>query len=366
MLENTADFQALFLAANPLMDVRAPIEFTKGAFPTAVNLPLIDDIERQKIGTCYKQQGQDAAIKLGHQLVAGPLKTARINAWAVFAQANPAGYLYCFRGGLRSQLVQQWLKDSAGIDYPRIIGGYKAMRNFLLNTTEKALASCDFVLLGGLTGTGKTQVLQQINNSLDLEGYANHRGSSFGKRITPQPAQIDFEHRLAIDLLKKQTAGQQQFVVEDEARMVGTCTLPLALYQGMQSYPLVWLEDSLENRVERILTDYVTSLCAEFCAVHGQEQGFELFAERMQLSLKNISKRLGGERYQRLATSMQRAFMEQKRSANVQLHRKWIKALLLEYYDPMYVFQCDSKAHRIEFRGTQTQVLEHLRYRSLK
>ena len=313
MRDNTSNYRDIFLNDVPMMDARAPVEFAKGAFPGVVNLPLMSDVERQKVGTCYKQQGQEAAIKLGHQLVSGAIKAERIAAWAAFARANPEGYLYCFRGGLRSQLTQQWLKDEAGIEYPRVIGGYKAMRTFLLETTEQAVAECDFVIVGGLTGTGKTEVLAQLDNSLDLEGHANHRGSSFGKRATPQPAQIDFENGLAIDILKKRAAGQQQFVLEDESRMVGSCNLPLVLHQGMQGYPLIWLEDSLAGRVERILGDYVVDLCAEFIAVHGQELGFALYAERLQQSLGNILKRLGGERHQRLAAIMQAALAEQER-----------------------------------------------------
>jgi tRNA 2-selenouridine synthase len=202
MRDNTDNYRELFLNDVPMMDARAPVEFLKGAFPGVVNLPLMTDTERQRVGTCYKQQGQEAAIALGYQLVSGATKDERIAAWAAFAQAHPQGYLYCFRGGLRSQITQQWLKSEAGIEYPRVIGGYKAMRSFLLDTTEQALAECGFQVLGGMTGTGKTDVLLQLSNSLDLEGHAHHRGSSFGRHVSPQPAQIDFENRLAIDSSK--------------------------------------------------------------------------------------------------------------------------------------------------------------------
>lgn len=358
MRDNSSNYRDIFLNDLPMMDARAPVEFSKGAFPGVLNLPLMDDSERQRVGTCYKQHGQDAAIALGHQLVSGQVKADRVAAWAAFAKANPHGYLYCFRGGLRSQITQQWLAE-AGIDYPRVIGGYKAMRTFLLETTQQAVAECDFVILGGLTGTGKTDVLVQLNNSLDLEGHANHRGSSFGKRASGQPAQIDFENRLAIDLLKQRARGTEQFVLEDEGRMVGSCTVPLALYQGMQQSPLVWLEDAFEDRVERILRDYVVNLCAEFIALHGEEEGFRLYAERLLQSLSNIQKRLGGERYQRLLTIMQIALDEQ-RSGAVALHRDWIAGLLREYYDPMYAYQRESKAARIEFAGDQTAVIAYL------
>ncbi|MFK8332927.1 tRNA 2-selenouridine(34) synthase MnmH [Pseudomonas sp. BJa5] len=366
MRDNSSDYRQLFLNDVPMMDMRAPVEFARGAFPAAINLPLMNDLERQKVGTCYKQHGQQAAIVLGHELVNGRSKDERIAGWAAFARANPEGYLYCFRGGLRSQIVQQWLREEAGIHYPKVVGGYKAMRNFLLQTTQGAVDECSFVLVGGLTGTGKTELLHTLDNALDLEGHANHRGSSFGKRATGQPAQIDFENGLAIDLLKKRARGIEQFVLEDEGRIVGSCAVPLELYQGMRHYPLVWLEDSFDSRVERILDDYVTQLCAEFVALHGDEHGFLRFAERLQQSMGNILKRLGGERYQRLSALLQQALDEQRRSGDVALHRAWISDLLSEYYDPMYAYQRDSKAERIEFSGDQIEVREYLRARAAR
>jgi len=363
MRGDTDDYRELFLRGAPLMDTRAPIEFGKGAFPGAVNLPLMTDIERQKVGTCYKQQGQDAAVALGHQLVSGRTKAARIEAWADFARAHPDGYLYCFRGGLRSQIVQQWLEDEAGIAYPRVAGGYKAMRGFLLDTVERALAECGFTVLGGMTGTGKTEVLRQLDGGLDLEGYAHHRGSSFGKHATAQPRQIDFENLMGIDILKKRAAGRERFVLEDESHAIGSCSVPANLFQSMQQYPVVWLEDSLENRVERILRDYVIDLCAEFVAIHGEEPGRERFGLRLRQSLDKIHKRLGGERHQRLAAIMDEALAEQARDGGVERHRAWIEELLTTYYDPMYAYQRKLKASRIVFAGDQRAVLEYLRGR---
>lgn len=363
MRDNCTDLRELFLDDVPLMDVRAPVEFEKGAFPQSFNLPLMNDLEREQVGTCYKQKGQQAAIELGHRLVCGQTKQARIDAWSAFARSHPTGFLYCFRGGLRSQLTQQWLKDEAGIEYPRVIGGYKALRTYLIDVTDAAVAECDFVLIGGLTGSGKTQVLTRLGNALDLEGHANHRGSSFGKHATPQPAQISFENALAVDILKKRAAGVTQFVLEDEGRVVGSRAIPLGLFRGMQQYPLVWLEERFELRVERILTDYVVDLCAEFIQVHGVEQGFSVFAARLRESLASIVKRLGGERYQRLAAIMDCALIEQEKSGTVDEHRGWIAGLLGEYYDPMYAFQRDSKGARIEFAGDHDAVLQYLQAR---
>lgn len=360
MRTNTEDFKTLFISAAPLMDVRAPVEFTRGAFPGAVNLPLMNDIERQKVGTCYKQKGQDAAIALGHQLVSGGTKAQRIALWAEFARAHPDGYLYCFRGGLRSRITQEWLKTEAGIEYPRVIGGYKAMRAWLLQELDQQLVSGRFVVVGGLTGSGKTDVLSSLTNAVDLEALANHRGSSFGKRVHAQPAQIDFENRLIINLLQRQDRGQTAFVLEDESRLIGSCALPLPLHYAMQTFPVVWLEDSFEARVERILRDYVVSLAAEFIDVYGQDDGFAHFAERLRNSLKNIIKRLGHARYAQIAGQLDVALGEHARCNEMGLHREWIRSLLNDYYDPMYASQQERKRDRIVFRGDQQAVIAWL------
>lgn len=359
MRDNTADYRALFLGQVPMMDVRAPIEFAKGAFPGVVNLPLMNDAEREAVGTCYKQHGQQAAIELGHQLVAGKVKAERIAAWADFARAHPDGLLYCFRGGLRSQIVQQWLRDEAGIDYPRVIGGYKEMRGFLLNTLADGARECRFQVLGGLTGCGKTELLRQLPHGLDLEGHANHRGSGFGRHPTGQPAQINFENALAVDLLQKRAAGIDGFVVEDEGNHIGSCAVPLDLRQALPKAPLIWLEAPFEERVERILREYVIDQLAAFTALYGEEEGFPRFADHLWLSLARIAKRLGGERYLRLSEAMSTA-LAQHRDGDASLHRTWIVGLLSEYYDPMYAFQRQQHKERIVFAGEAAAVAEFL------
>ncbi len=360
MRDNSADYREIFLSGVALIDTRAPVEFAKGAFPTSQNLPLMNDDERHRVGTCYKQHGQEAAIKLGHRLVEGDIKAARLQAWIDFARANPEGYLYCFRGGLRSRITQQWLHE-AGVDYPMIVGGYKALRGFLIDTLNEAAEQCRFIQLGGLTGCGKTELLQQLDQALDLEGRANHRGSSFGRHALPQPPQISFENTLAIDLLRKRAAGIEQFVVEDENRAIGSCHVPLELHRRFIDSPLVWLEDSVENRIERILQDYVIDLSAEFIALKGETEGYQAYSERLRQSLKNITKRLGSERYKRLACIMDEALEIQLQTGDTARHRDWIAALLNEYYDPMYRFQSERNADRVIFRGNQKEVLEYLR-----
>ena len=131
-IEDITDFHHLFINDIPILDLRAPIEFAQGAFSSAVNLPLMSDSERQKVGTCYKKHGQEAAISLGNKLVSGEKKEQRLLSWKTFIENNPEGYLYCFRGGLRSRTVQGWLSD-AGIEYPLIKGGYNILSSKIIH-----------------------------------------------------------------------------------------------------------------------------------------------------------------------------------------------------------------------------------------
>jgi tRNA 2-selenouridine synthase len=349
-----------------MMDVRAPVEFDKGAFPNTANLPLMNDEERRLVGICYKEKGQDAAIELGHQLVSGDIKAERIAQWTDFAQKHPQGYLYCFRGGLRSRTTQGWIRE-AGIDYPLVKGGYKAMRRFLIDSLTQLVDEIPFVILGGQTGTGKTRLIEQVKNSLDLEGIANHRGSSFGRRVQPQPSQIDFENNLSIALLKAyHRTNKQPILLEDESRLIGINALPLEFKKAMEKSPIIVLEAPLEERIEMTLEDYVIQLRQEYESTLGAEQGFEAFQSHLLQSLQRIKKRLGGARTKEIEAQMQSAFLEQKTTGNLDQHRQWIKHLLVEYYDPMYHYQLEQKSHKVLFSGTKEEIINWFNHQSLQ
>jgi len=352
---DTDDYRALFLADAPLMDMRAPAEFSHGAFPSAVSLPLMTDDERAQVGLCYKQQGQAAAIELGHRLVAGQLREQRMAQWGKFARENPRGYLYCFRGGLRSQTVQQWLRDQ-GIDYPLVKGGYKAMRRFLLEELERSVARGSFVLISGKTGTGKTRVISRLQRSVDLEGLANHRGSTFGQLPTPQPSQIDFENSLSIALMRLLESGDGRIFLEDEGRLVGRLYLPEPLRKAMNHAPMLVVEQSLGERIDVVLEDYVLDLGRRYAELHGVA-GARLHSEKLQDDLSRIRKRLGGARHQAVSALMTEAFREHWQNDDLSLHREWIAALLEKYYDPMYEYQLAQRAGRQLFCGDREAVV---------
>ena len=361
---DTDQYREIFLSGAPLLDVRAPVEFAQGAFPGSRNLPLMNDEERHQVGLTYKRKGQDAAIQLGHELVSGAIKQQRVRAWVEFAQAHPEGYLYCFRGGLRSKISQQWIAE-AGIRYPKIVGGYKAMRTYLLESMQANIVGSTFLIVGGLTGSGKTDVIRALTSAIDLEALAHHRGSSFGKHADDQPSQIDFDNRLAIEFLRHQSMRNlKPIVLEDESRLIGRCALPLELRHFMQQAPVVLVEEETAARVERILRDYVQDLSQQFKSRLGEASGFEAFSLRLRESLVNLQKRLGGERHARLDSLMQEALSVQKNTGDISVHREWIRPLLVEYYDPMYEHQLKDKQSRIIYRGDMMSVLDFLKNRT--
>ena len=330
-----------------MLDLRAPVEFAKGAFPNATNIPLLSDSERELIGTCYKQQGQDKAIELGHEIVSGENKAQKINAWKSYFQSNPNASLYCFRGGMRSHLVQEWLKDE-GVDVPLIKGGYKAMRNQLLTVLEQPI---NLLRLSGQTGVGKTDLLVQLEHMIDLEGLAHHRGSAFGKYVNEQPSQIDFENNLAIEILKRLEESNFPIIIEDESRYIGSINLPLAFIKSMKDSSAILLTCSPEERVHRIYQDYVVNQKKDYLTRY-KDQGADLFDESLLQALEKIQKRLGGQRYQELHFIMEQAL---KQESEV-LHKQWIAGLLECYYDPMYDYQLEKKSELVVFRGDKAEI----------
>ncbi|MGL4746151.1 MAG: tRNA 2-selenouridine(34) synthase MnmH [Shewanella sp.] len=352
-------YRDIFVAGQPLIDLRAPIEFNRGAFPPSVNLPLMVDKEREKVGTCYKQQGQQAAIALGHSLVHGAVKQQRIDAWLGFLAAQPEAYLYCFRGGLRSQLTQQWLKE-AGAAVPYVQGGYKGMRQYLMGVIETAPSQQPLLSLSGMTGSGKTDFLIQRKEAVDLEGIANHRGSSFGKNIDPQPTQINFENQLAIALLRHQQGNHSCLLLEDESFLIGRSALPQSFYNAMQTADILVLEEADDIRLNRLLDEYVHKMHQGFVERLGIEAGFDAFSQYLLQSLTSIRKRLGGKQYQELQDIMQQALSQQLNQNQTSQHLAWISLLLQKYYDPMYEYQLAKKAQRVLFRGNHQAMHEWL------
>jgi len=363
--QDTIDYQKVFLEDIPLMDVRAPVEFDKGAFPRSQNISILDDPQREAIGTCYKNDGQDAAIALGLELVNPELREQRLEQWTQFVKSHPDGYLYCFRGGLRSRTTQAWLKEQ-GVNYPLIKGGYKAMRTYLIEQLELSAQQIPFVILSGLTGSGKTHVLKKINYYVDLEGLANHRGSAFGSDVRDyQPTQINWENELSIACLKyRHKLPNAGLLLEDESKRIGRCILPDSFHHKMTQAPYIFLERDFEQRVAIIREDYFASNWLLYQQEY-QELAEEKFSDFLLNSLARIKKRLGGVLYQKMHALFILALEHLFATGQSDLFDESIRLLLEEYYDPMYQYQLKNKQSEMIFSGSEPEILawvkEHLK-----
>jgi len=355
------DYQQILTGGAALLDVRAPVEFNKGAFPNSQNIPLLNDEARHLVGIKYKQAGQQSAIELGKTLLPPAARDELVQRWLSFVASNPDGYLYCFRGGLRSRITQQWLRD-AGCNYRLVKGGYKALRQFTIQTLHEQCEQLPFCLIGGRTGTGKTRLLNQIPNSIDLEGLARHRGSSFGRMVVAQPSNIDFENAVSIAMLALSTklsmSPGMPVYLEDEARMIGSVCIPEVLRAQTQRAPVAVLEAPLEMRVRYAIEDYVTDLLGKYQASLGELAGFNAFADYHRKSLSRVRKRFGGVRYKQALGLLEQALRTHESTGKTHDYDLFIEMILTDYYDPMYDYQMKAKQDRFVFTGDAKSLLE--------
>jgi tRNA 2-selenouridine synthase len=269
---------AQFLEAStrlPVIDVRSPAEFEKGHIPGAFNIPLFSNEERARIGTAYKQQGKDTAVLIGLELV-GPKLAAFVKEASVLTREKKV-LVHCWRGGMRSSSFA-WLLNTAGIQAITLKGGYKAYRHAVQKNFEVPL---QLIVLGGETGSGKTDILKQIalqgEQMIDLEGLAHHKGSSFGALgQLPQPSSEEFENRLN-EVLKKLDPTKRIWL-EDESHTIGRVFIPDAFWFQMKKAPLIRMALPKHHRIERLIIEYG-----------------KFSVEELEAAVLRIQKRLGGQ-----------------------------------------------------------------------
>ena len=328
-----------------IIDVRSPVEVARGALPGAHALPLMSDEERHQVGLRYAEAGQEAALALGWEL-AGPHLPARVAAWRAAMQDRPAAVV-CWRGGLRSALACEL------IDRPqarRVEGGYKAVRTALMASLPAAVARAPLLVLTGLTGSGKTALLERLAGRseqlevIDLEALARHRGSSFGAVPEPQPPQPSFEHAL---LSRLRLHRARLVLVEDESRYIGRRTLPTPLLEAMRRAPVALLEAPLPERVARVFEEYVRAPAAV--------AGVAATRAALEAATLRLRKRLGGPRSRAVLGALARA---EAAWFEPDVHEPWIRLLLEGYYDRLYERNRAALARRVALRGDADALLE--------
>jgi len=263
----------------PIVDVRSPSEFSKAHIPGATNIPLFSDKERAEVGTTYKQKGRRAAIKLGLSIV-GTKMLEKAEAAGQIAGYDKQLIVHCWRGGMRSENMA-WLFSRLDMDCYILKGGYKSYRHFARDYFKKPQ---DMRVLGGLTGSGKTDLLHELSREgeqmVDLEDLANHKGSAFGTiGEDPQPSTEQFENLLFESLFELKM--HKPIWVEDESHMIGKIHIPEEFYEIMRNSPVFKIELDKKYRLQRLVDQYVQS-----------------DPEELKNAVRKISKRLGGEKTQ--------------------------------------------------------------------
>jgi tRNA 2-selenouridine synthase len=290
----------------PVIDVRSQSEFMTGHIPGAFNIPLFDDKERETVGIIYKKEGRRKAILQGLELAGKTMTLKLLDALKIAKESQLL--VYCWRGGMRSETMA-WLFSLGDLNTEVLEGGYKSYRHHILSKLAEKRRN---IVLGGMTGSGKTHILKYIrsldNQFIDLEGIANHKGSAFGALgQLPQPssehfANLLYDHWRYLDISKP-------VWLEDESRNIGTVFMPDDFYNNLQDSPTIVLKMDIKVRLPRLIEEY---------SVYP--------SETLKAAIMKINKRLGGN--------------NTKDAINAVDHGDFPKAIeiALRYYDKTYLY----------------------------
>jgi tRNA 2-selenouridine synthase len=288
----------------PVIDVRTPSEYDEGHIPGAINLPIFDDEERSRVGIRYKHSGRESAVLHGLEIV-GPKMAQFVKNLRKLIKGKKVN-IHCWRGGMRSNSMG-WLFETAGYEVNILEGGYKAYRKFI---REEFNRPSNLVILGGMTGSGKTDVLHCLiemgEQVLDLEGLAHHKGSAFGAfGQLEQPSNEQFENDLALEWSKFDF--EKAVWLEDESRAIGANSIPEPLWNRMRKTLVLKMEMSPETRLPRLVREYA---------------GFE--KDRIERALDRIKNRLGGQHHKTAVDALREDDFYK------------VAAITLNYYDKAY------------------------------
>jgi tRNA 2-selenouridine synthase len=316
----------------PVIDVRSEAEYSHAHVPGAHNLPLFNNEERKIVGTIYKQQSRELAIKKGLDFFGPKMKSMIVFAEKINASLgneNKTFIVHCWRGGMRSAGVA-WLLDLYGFKVYTLVGGYKAYRNWVLKQFEK---DHRINIVGGYTGSGKTVLLDELKKFgeavVDLEGIAGHRGSAFGRIGLPEQTSVEmFENKLAMALstIEREKPGKPIWM-EDESQRIGAVSIPHTLWSTMRKSLVYFIHIPFEKRLAYLVDTY------------GKLDKKELYD-----ATTRIQKKLGG-----LETKTALQFLEENDLFGC-------FDILLKYYDKLYgksllsrkEYQEENKDYKIE------------------
>jgi len=285
-----------------IIDVRSRKEFLEGSIPGAVSMPLFDDDERDVIGTLYRHAGHLQAVDKGFEFVEKRL-SALVHSFLPYK--NKPLTIFCAKGGMRSRSVVNLL-DHFGYDVYQLEGGYKWYRRYIIAYLDDF--SPRLIVVHGLTGTGKTRILQELENAIDLEDLAQHRSSLFGAVDRVPRGQREFES-LLVETVR--SLEEEPYFIEGESRKIGRVFMPNRLALAMKNGVCVRVSCSIETRIKRIVEDYPVA--------------DEKSLDQIEQILNSLRQKMGHREIDRLCHLL--------REGNF---TELVRTLLLDYYDRRY------------------------------
>lgn len=312
------------------IDVRTPKEFEEDTIPNTINIPLFSNEERAVVGKLYSQKSREVAFKKGLSFVSKKLSKLLDS---VSKYKDKKIVVFCWRGGMRSMSLVGLL-EGLGYDVIQLVGGYKAYRNYILERFQDYKLRSKLVVLNGLTGAGKTEVLRQFPNSLDLEDLAQHRSSILGSVGLKPRSQKMFDSLLFKRL--EELKDEKFVLIEGETRKIGNVQMPEFLYKALKQGIQVKIVVSFKDRVKRLVKEY---------SKHKEE-----LAERIKL----MRKRVGDDKKIRKWLLM----LEENRFEELAIE------ILEDYYDPLYKHTVDNIAYDLviekDYKNELRKFLEKL------
>lgn len=319
-----------------ILDARSPSEYEVGHIVGAMSLPLFSDDERAQVGTAYKKQSREKAVKLGLELV-GPSLRKKVEQAEKLAR-NRKVSLYCWRGGMRSGSLT-WLLRTAGFDVELLEGGYKAYRDHMYQYFAQ---EWNFITLGGRTGAGKTEILIELDKReeqiLDLEGIAKHKGSAFGNiENHPQPSVEHFQNLLYERL--GQLDPKLPIWVEDESQHIGQCWINDELFVQVKAAPFALIEREMGERTKHLAEQYGTAN-----------------TDALKAMFDKIARRLGGDNVTLAHAKLDEGDIE------------GAAEIALRYYDKSYDFMIEKRKEAnmmriqgsgLDFAAIADQLIKH-------
>jgi tRNA 2-selenouridine synthase len=309
------------------IDTRAPVEFAVDHIPGAVNIPILDNEERALVGTMYAKVDKELAIKKGYEIYGKKIGFLENE----LSKIKGKIVIYCFRGQMRSETITKLALDS-GLDAVQLKGGYKAYRQYVREHLHKFRLRPKLIVVYGLTGTGKTELLQQFSDMIDIEGLAQHRSSVYGAVGLKPNTQKMFESLLYQELLSLNS--RKYILIEGESRKIGNVMLPEFLFSAMREGIKIKLEASKAERVKRLVSIYA-----------GKPNLIPVLREKTM----SLEKRLGKNIVAELLECLDKGD-----------HERFMEILIDKYYDPLYGHTIDGFDYMLTVKFSDgVQALRH-------